>query len=59
MLKITYLKGMFASEIVGNDVRFGLAAPVVANDLAHQLHLITVALFTQSITLDIGLISRL
>ena len=44
---------MFSLEIVGDDVRFALAAPEVAPDLAQQLYLITRALPPQSIAFDI------
>ena len=44
---------MFPVEIVGDDVRFALAAPKVAPDLAHQLRLVAGALPAQGIALDI------
>ena len=44
---------MFPLEIVGDDVRFALAAPKVAPDLAHQLRLIAGALTPQGIAFNI------
>ena len=44
---------MFLPEIVGDYVRFALAASEVAPDLAHQLRLFTRALPTQGIAFDI------
>jgi len=44
---------MFSLEIVGDDVRFALAAPEVAPDLAHQLRLIARALPSKGIAFDV------
>lgn len=44
---------MFPQKIVGDYVRYTLAAPEVAPDLAHQLRLIAGTLMTQGIVLDI------
>ena len=44
---------MFPLKIVGDDVRFALAAPEVASDFAHQLCVITRPLTAQSIAFDI------
>ena len=44
---------MFSLGIVGNDVRFELAASEVAPDLAHQLCLIARPLTAQGVAFDI------